>query len=522
MSTHARNRWVTLAMLLLISLQMGKSNAFIIDPTHTPWLSAASGSRTGNGTAGILTWSIVPNGTQISDTGQSLGDSDLITYLNETFEGDPSEADLTKQPWFSIFEDSFNRWAELSGLTFVFEPNDDGGIHHTQSGVLGVRGDIRIGGVSIDGPGNTLAFNYFPEFGGDMVLDTDETGFARSQNDHLFLRNTVMHELGHAFGLSHVRSNTDRLLMEAFTDEQIDGPQLDEVRGIQYFFGDRFEATNDGQGNGATTLATDLGELAIAGTITVGADGNRPSQAIDNELTDFVSISNGQDLDFYSVNIAHRGNLSVALTPLGGTFSQSGDGGRPAPFDADARSNLSLSLVDAAGTTIALVDDTDAGEVEQIDSLTVEPGTYFARISGDADDSIQLYMLELSFSAGPGDCNGDGVVDQQDLDCACAAGLSEVLGVLEVPRGDLDLDGSVQFGDFLILSRNFGTEGSYAEGDVDCSGDIAFADFVFLANNYETATATSALVPEPNGLFAGCGLLVLLCGHGRRRRMQDF
>jgi hypothetical protein len=469
--------------------------------------------------AGTLTWSIVPDGTRISDGDVNYGGSDLIEFLNGNLGGDSSETDHTKQPWFSIFESSLNRWAELGGLSFAYEPNDDGGNHKDKPGVLGVRGDIRISGASIDGRGDTLAFNFSPEFGGDMALDTDETSFASSSNNHRFFRNTMMHELGHAFGLSHVTSNTDRLLMEPFTDTSIDGPQLDEVRGIHFYFGDIFEDANEGAGNDTISRATDLGELAVGGSIVIGEDANVSSQAISSDAIDFVSISNNNDLDFYSFTVTEHSSLSTELTPLGGTFSQAGEFGRPRSFDADARSDLSFSVLDSNGTTIlGSADETFGGEVELLDSIALEPGNYFVRVEGEEEDSVQLYMLDLRLSAFLGDCNGDGLVNASDLDCACAHGLTEVLTELGSVVGDLDLDGSVEFADFLTLSDNFGGAGGYAEGDFDCDGDVAFPDFLILSKNFGNSAANVASVPEPANCWAlAIGIYIAASGLRKRR-----
>ena len=109
------------------------------------------------------------------------------------------------------------------------------------SGVLGMRGDVRIGGAFIDGASGTLAYTWLPN-SGDVVIDTGETNFySNSANNYRQLRNTIMHELGHAFGLLHIESSTDVLLMEPFISTSIDGPQLDDIRGIQGFYGDVLE-----------------------------------------------------------------------------------------------------------------------------------------------------------------------------------------------------------------------------------------------------------------------------------------
>ncbi len=223
--------------------------AFIIIPDSVPWTRTASGPRSGNGDPAILTWSLVPDGTPVlGDGGTSLGGSNLISFLNDTFAGSPGETDLTEQPWFAFFADSFDRWNQLGGVTYQYEPNDDGRVHSRYDGLLGVRGDIRIGGVSVDGAGGTLAFNFLPNSGSDLVLDTDDAAFfANASGDHVRLRNTLTHELGHGFGLQHVNSNTDKLLLEPTISTAFDGPQLDEVRGVQFYFGDALEKSHGGQ-----------------------------------------------------------------------------------------------------------------------------------------------------------------------------------------------------------------------------------------------------------------------------------
>ena len=98
-----------------------------------------------------------------------------------------------------------------------------------------------------------------------------------------------------------------------------------------------------------------------------------------------------------------------------------------------------------------------------------------------------------------GDCNGDGVVDADDLSCACGGGvLDEVLAETGLLRGDLDGDGEVAFNDFLALAESFGLEGAdYSSGDVDCDNDVDFIDFLHLAGNFGKSSAAAVAVPEP-------------------------
>jgi len=72
--------------------------------------------------------------------------------------------------------------------------------------------------------------------------------------------------------------------------------------------------------------------------------------------------------------------------------------------------------------------------------------------------------------------------------------------------GDADGNGTVEFGDFLILSSNFGTQGNWPKGDFDGDSDIAFADFLLLSKNFgNSAAAQVANAPEPN-----CGWLLFV------------
>jgi hypothetical protein len=78
--------------------------------------------------------------------------------------------------------EAFARWSEITNITYV-EVSDDGAPMPNAPGLLGARGDIRIGMHAIgEGP---LAYNFYPLFGGDMVLDSlDMATFADSTGDY--------------------------------------------------------------------------------------------------------------------------------------------------------------------------------------------------------------------------------------------------------------------------------------------------------------------------------------------------
>ena len=54
-------------------------------------------------------------------------------------------------------------------------------------------------------------------------------------------------------------------------------------------------------------------------------------------------------------------------------------------------------------------------------------------------------------------------------------------------RGDTNLDGEVDFADFLVLSNNFGktVDAVWADGDFDGDGKVEFADFLILSGNFK-------------------------------------
>ena len=321
------------------------------------------------------------------------------------------------------------------------ESNDDGSAlsFSVFNGSLGVRGDIRIGGQELDGPSGTLAFNFFPDNGGDMVLDTSEFNFFQfANNNNRAFRNVIMHEVGHAIGINHVESSSDQLLLEPSIDLSFDGPQLDEVRAVQLVFGDALEETNNGLGNETVTTASDLGSISPGGVLAIGTDADVPTQAISPTATDFVSISGEDDVDVYSFTVTSFSSLDIALTPLGGVFAQ----GSTNNFDANSRVDLALSVFDSDGQTLlASSDSSGLGGTESLSSLLLDPGTYYAQITG-VQDTIQLYSLDLTATL----------------------------------RGDVDLNGDVNFLDispFIVLLQSGAFQ---AEADVNGDLTVDFGD----------------------------------------------
>ncbi len=535
-------------LILLASLAFSwhsqSANAFILT---TRWSSTATdGGGLVNGDPTTITWSLVPDGTSVPAQANSNQDapSDLIASFDFAFGSGPGGDDLTQRPWFTYFEQAFDRWGELSGLSYAYEPNDDGVANFGASGVLGVRGDVRIGGSNQDGPSNVLAFNAFPN-GGDMSLDTgDIANYSQPVNNFRFLRNVLMHEHGHGIGISHVESNNARFLMEPFIDTSFDGPQLDDIRAAHRGYGDVFEKANNGNGNDVIANAIDLGVSATGSPIVIGTNGSN-TRVFSNQ-SDFVSIDQNTDTDFWAFTVDNPGTLDVELMPQGTTYSQGAQGGTQSSFTTFDTSDLTLALFDSSQSLITTVNNTGEGDSEIISALDLDAaGEYYVRVTGTADN-VQLYQLTVDFTDtistidvdfdddGAVDCQdidalvaaiasgantasfdltGDGVVDADDLaDWLAGAGAINLANGNAYLDGDANLDGFVDGSDFNVWNQNkFTSTPAWCSGDFNADGSVDGSDFNLWNQNKFTASDHLAAVPEPSaGFLLALGALAAL------------
>jgi Ca2+-binding RTX toxin-like protein len=362
------------------------------------WGSTASnGGGLGQGDPTTLTWSIAPDGTDIPGfNGEDDAPSDLIATLEGIYGSDsPNDGDLTNEPWFDEVERSLTRWNDVSGINYVYEPNDDGAAFSSSSGaapgVLGTRGDVRIGGHNIDDDFGVLAYNFFPD-NGEMVIDTADSFYSNTSNDSIRLRNVVSHEAGHGLGFSHVESSDSGFLMEPFLSTSFDGPQLDDVLAAHRNFGDANEFS---AGNENTSTATSLGAIADGVTVSIGTDaGDTVVAATD---TDFVSIDDDGDTDVFSFSVAADAVVDISLAPVGPTYEQGRQGGSQSTYDASSQSDLTLELLGTNGAVLATVNATGTGSGESLADFDLgTAGTYFARISGATSNVVQVYSLDVT------------------------------------------------------------------------------------------------------------------------------
>ena len=166
-------------------------------------------------------------------------------------------------------------------------------------------------------------------------------------------------------------------------------------------------------------------------------------------------------------------------------------------LDASPEIGNLLFLADGVGIDGLSITGVGFGMLVQPPESGAAPG-----LTGDFDGDGALSVTDidlLSSQVGAGfaviadlvfDLNRDNAVSNDDRSVW-------VETLANTFFGDADLNGSVEFADFLALSAGFGTEGGWAEGDFDGSGDVAFADFLLLSSNFGSVRAASQAVPEP-------------------------
>jgi hypothetical protein len=409
------------------------------------WGGLASGDYPVN-----LTYSFPPDGTNIGNFATIANGAPVQGSWVESGETtssmfsrwDAAFGGTNGSVWKPLFRQAFDRWEELTGNRYTEVP-DDGvawpGTDGPFNGGSG-RGDIRITSALDDGSGGTLAFNFYPDTG-DMLLDSGDllsTRFLSSANNYRYLRNVIMHEHGHGFGLAHVCPRDNTKLMEPFASTQFDGPQLDDRLGAQRTYGDTFEPNN------STTSSAPAAQTGID-------IANSSPQTIQN-----LSLSNSFDADYFRfTTVSGAYSLSVTASPVSSTYTtgpQTSQCNTGASFNSALGADLQLEVLDSLGTVMQSRNDNGLGMAESINDLQLaNPGTYHIRVvraSGAAFNDIQPYNIALviepiGFSA---DISGDGCVNGSDL-----AILLAQWGPNPGSPSDLNTDGVVDGYDLSIF-----------------------------------------------------------------------
>lgn len=145
----------------------------------------------------------------------------------------------------------------------------------------------------------------------------------------------------------------------------------------------------------------------------------------------------------------------------------------------ETQGDLGVADFDGDGDTdLLLVDHGFASQIQWIVNQTPIPEFPEGDINRDGvvdADDIDLLFDRIGSDDTVADLNGDGQVALSDVDYL----VEDILGTT---RGDTNLDGTVDFQDFLLLSQGFGqSDASWSSGDFDGNGLVEFADFLLLA-----------------------------------------
>lgn len=380
------------------------------------WSSTASDFSTGpQGSPVTLTYSFVPDGTFIPNGGFGSGSSQLFAWMNSRYG--------STAVWQPLFHQVFDRWAELTGVSYIYEPNDDGSSHSGAGGSLGVRGDVRIAAKSLDGGGGVLAYNFFPN-NGDMVIDAFDSFYNSTSNNSRRLRNVVAHEHGHGLGFAHVCPTNLTKLMEPFASTSFDMIQLDDIQAGQRNYGDYLEP-NDTSGT-----ASAIGSFSIGTSVDV----------------DTVSIDDNSDVDFYSLSTTQPLELEITVTPAAGVYlngAQNGNGSCSSGTLTDYNDNqdLSIEVRSSNGTTqLAFGNSAPAGQTETLNVTLTNPGSYFIVINDPGtQNAIQMYDMNVSGGSVPFD--GPTIVSQDIIPTVVLPGQPVVLDFEVLANADTIIDG---------------------------------------------------------------------------------
>lgn len=336
--------------------------------------TATDGSVSSQGTPITLTWTIVPDGTPIgSGYGEPANPSNLRSYLNGIYGN--------VNTWLPVVQQMFDRWSQLTGVTYVYEPHDDGSTLATAAGQLGVRADVRVGGHFIDGNSNVLAYNYYPN-NGDMIIDTGDSYFTNTSSNSLRLRNMLAHEHGHGLGFAHSCPINQTKLMEPMISVSFDGPQHDDILAAHRNYGDRYE--NDETPGTAAPL---------------GSFGSTTKSNL--------SVDSNSDTDVYSfiVNAGAAADLTVSptgMTYLSGPQNVDGSCSAGTSYNSLTTQDLEVRVIDKNGVSeLASADANGVGQPETLTnvSLSSGAGTYYIEVTGDSADATQLYEFSMTISA---------------------------------------------------------------------------------------------------------------------------
>jgi hypothetical protein len=284
--------------------------------------------------------------------------------------------------------------------------------------------------------------------------------------------------------------------------------------------------------NASEYLITGAGSLTVSTTSgTVGLiQVDQATDEIDLPITfasnSSLNVASGATLIFGNpvtvnsgVSVTHTGTGTITYQSLVDVLS----GGSLSMANANFSGTLNLETGASASITA------NTGSVVQVSGLSIAPGgsldinnnTLLVNYGSGADPAATIRgelisgaITSSALAANPngfsiGYADGGNAVDQANT--GVPAGEVEIKYTV---AGDINLDGSVDLSDLVILASDFGQSGAdWAEGDVNYDGKVDLSDLVILASNFG-ASLSSVPTSGFSSSFAAEWQLALAEVHG--------
>jgi hypothetical protein len=362
------------------------------------WLGEGQIGTAGRAQAANLTYSFPDDQVTwgVSASGFATGPNILNANLLSTFGDLDRGREYVRQALAS--------WRLHAGVRYT-EVADDNSAMSQLVGRSILRGDIRIGAISISS--SILAYNAYPLgsgstslSGGDMCLNANyflPAYFNNAGNEYRYLRNTVAHEHGHGLGLRHTVPCDTTKIMEPQVGGLINGIQIDDIRGGQRNYGDRFS------GNNSLNNAVQLGSLTTPSLKSVH---------LTSVSTNSFNGHNFSYLDWYSFTISSPQPVVISAEPYGGQYStapQSTSGGCTGSpmidIDAQATALLRVELRSPTNTLLQFANAPARGSNATLNAGTLNAGTYYIQVRdvNNVDiannQRVQLYDLKVRIAS---------------------------------------------------------------------------------------------------------------------------